>query len=116
MSGTFGRVLCDLVPQLGPTTYALILTRGHNHDEEALFHLAGSACGYVGMIGSRRKVRLIFDDLVVKGVPSEALARVRAPVGFDIGSQTVAEIAVSIVAEVIAYRNGGSLGVAGSSP
>jgi xanthine dehydrogenase accessory factor len=109
--GDVGAMLRELVPQLNPNTYALILTRGHNHDEEALFHLAGSACGYVGMIGSRRKVRLIFDDLTAKSVSPEALTRVRAPVGFDIGSQTVPEIAVSIVAEVIARRNGGSLGV-----
>src|SRR5207245_4613392 len=82
--------------------------RGHNHDEEALFHLAGSACGYVGMIGSKRKIRLIYDDLAHRGVPPEALARVHAPLGFDIGSQTVPEIAVSIVAELIARRNLGS--------
>ncbi len=109
--GDVGAVLSELVPQLNPNTYALIVTRGHNHDEEALYHLAGSVCGYVGMIGSRRKVRLIFDDLTAKSVSPEALARVRAPVGFDIGSQTVPEIAVSIVAEVIARRNGGSPGV-----
>ena len=66
------------------------------------------------MIGSKRKVRLIFDDLIAKGIASESLARVRAPVGYDIGSQTVPEIAVSIVAEVIACRNGGSLGARGS--
>lgn len=107
--GDIGRTLRDLAPRLGRHTYALILTRGHNHDEEALYHLAGTECGYVGMIGSKRKVRLIFDDLIAKGISAEALARVHAPVGIDIGSQTVPEIAVSIVAEVIACRN---LGVA----
>lgn len=109
--GDIGSTLRELVPELSHNTYALILTRGHNHDEEALYHLAGSACGYVGMIGSMRKVRLIFDDLTAKHVRPEALNRVRAPVGFDIGSQTVPEIAVSIVAELIARRNGSSLGV-----
>jgi xanthine dehydrogenase accessory factor len=109
--GDIGSTLRELVPELSHNTYALILTRGHNHDEEALYHLAGSACGYVGMIGSRRKVRLIFDDLAAKHVQPEALNRVRAPVGFDIGSQTVPEIAVSIVAELIARRNGSGLGV-----
>src|SRR5437588_422288 len=84
------------------------MTRGHNHDEEGLYHLAESRCGYVGMIGSRRKVRLIFDDLAAKGVSAEALARVHAPLGLDIGSQTVPEIAVSIVAELIARRNLGT--------
>ena len=60
------------------------------------------------MIGSRRKIRLIFDDLAAKGVPADALGRVRAPIGFDIGSRTVPEIAVSIVAELIAARNLGT--------
>ena len=64
--------------------------------------------GYVGMIGSRRKIRLIYEDLAAKGVPPEALARVHAPLGIDIGSQTVPEIAVSIVAELIACRNLGT--------
>ena len=61
--------------------------------------------GYVGMIGSKRKIRLIYEDLIARGIPEEALTRVHAPLGFDIGSQTVAEIAVSIVAELIACRN-----------
>jgi xanthine dehydrogenase accessory factor len=103
--GDVGPTLAELAPSLTPHVYALILTRGHRHDEEALFRLAGSACGYVGMIGSRRKIKLIFDDLTTRGVPAEALARVHAPLGFDIGSQTVPEIAVSIVAELIACRN-----------
>ena len=60
------------------------------------------------MIGSRRKIRLIYEDLIARGVPEEALARVHAPLGLDIGSQTVPEIAVSIVAELIARRNLGS--------
>jgi xanthine dehydrogenase accessory factor len=60
------------------------------------------------MIGSKRKIRLIYEDLLARGVPAEALARVHAPLGFDIGSQTVPEIAVSIVAELIACRNLGT--------
>ena len=57
------------------------------------------------MIGSKRKIRMIFEDLVAMGVKPEALAKVHAPLGFAIGSQTVPEIAVSIVAELIACRN-----------
>ena len=64
------------------------------------------------MIGSRRKIKLIFEDLIAKGVAPEVLARVHAPLGLDIGSQTVPEIAVSIVAELIACRNLGSVGAA----
>ncbi|HEX5270982.1 MAG TPA: XdhC family protein [Gemmataceae bacterium] len=106
VAGEIGPTLKELVAAgVGPSTYCLIVTRGHNHDEEALYHLATTAAGYVGMIGSRRKIRLIFEDLVAKGVPAEALAKVHAPLGFDIGSQTVPEIAVSIVAELIARRN-----------
>lgn len=90
-------------------TYCLIVTRGHNHDEEALYHLAETGAAYVGMIGSRRKIRLIFDDLIAEGISRDALSRVHAPLGFDIGSQTVAEIAVSIVAELVAHRNLGGI-------
>ena len=106
--GDIGHTLRDLAPTLTPHTFAVILTRGHSHDEEALYHLAGTACGYVGMIGSKRKVRMIFEDLIAKNIPSEALERVHAPLGYDIGSQTVPEIAVSIVAELIACRNLGA--------
>lgn len=108
MVGDIGMVLKDLAPTLTPSTFAVILTRGHSHDEEALYHLAGTACGYVGMIGSKRKIRMIFEDLEGKGISPEVLARVHAPLGFDIGSQTVPEIAVSIVAELIACRNQGT--------
>lgn len=89
------------------SVFCIIVTRGHNHDEEALFHLATTHAGYVGLIGSKRKIRLIFEDLRAKGIPEEALARVHAPLGLPIGSQTVPEIAVSIVAELIACRNVG---------
>jgi xanthine dehydrogenase accessory factor len=104
--GDIGATLRELARgDITPSTYCIILTRGHAHDEEALYHLAGTPAGYVGMIGSRRKIRLIYDDLRARGVAEEALARVHAPLGFAIGSQTVPEIAVSIVAELIACRN-----------
>ena len=106
IAGDIGRTLETLKPEVRASVYALIVTRGHNHDEEALYHLAATPAGYVGMIGSKRKVRLIFDELKDRGVPEAALARVRAPVGLEIGSQTVPEIAVSIVAELIARRSG----------
>ncbi len=105
------RLICG---EIGPTlkqlevtanTYCLIVTRGHNHDEEALFHLCDRGARYVGMIGSRRKIKLIFDDLEAEGVSPETLAKVYAPLGIDIGSQTVMEIAISILAELIAHRN-----------
>jgi xanthine dehydrogenase accessory factor len=97
-------------------TYSIIVTRGHNHDEEALFHLAETSARYVGMIGSRRKIKLIFSDLLREGISREALGRVYAPLGFEIGSQTVPEIAVSIVAELVAHRNLGRLPTQVRSP
>lgn len=89
-------------------TFLLIVTRGHNHDEEALYHLAEKSCGYLGLIGSRRKIKLIFQDLLAERVPVDALRRVHAPIGLEIGSQTVPEIAISIVAELISVRNLGA--------
>jgi xanthine dehydrogenase accessory factor len=103
--GEIGPVLRDL--EITSDTYCLIVTRGHNHDEEALYHLAGRRARYVGMIGSRRKIKLIFEDLLDKGISHEALQKVHAPLGIDIGSQTVPEIAVSICAELVAHRNRG---------
>jgi xanthine dehydrogenase accessory factor len=110
--GDIGGTLKELVTSaMDASTYCIIVTRGHSHDEEALYHLANSPAGYVGMIGSKRKIKLIYEDLIAKGITADKLARVHAPLGFDIGSQTVPEIAVSIVAELIACRNLGSTDV-----
>lgn len=104
--GDIGEQLKTLAQSdLNPAVYILIVTRGHGHDEEALLHVANSEAGYIGMIGSKRKIKLIFEDLIAKGISREVLAKVHAPLGFSIGSQTVPEIAVSIVAELIACRN-----------
>lgn len=104
LCGPIDDVLAGL--EVDGDTFCIIVTRGHNHDETALFHLAEKPARYIGMIGSKRKIRLIYDDLRRLGISDEALARVHAPIGFDIGSQTVPEIAVSIVAELIACRSG----------
>jgi xanthine dehydrogenase accessory factor len=106
IDGVIGQVLPNL--EITPSTFCLIVTRGHNHDEEALYHLVDRGAYYVGMIGSKRKIKLIFDDLLAEGISPELLGRVHAPVGLDIGSQTVAEIAVSIAAELVAVRNRGA--------
>lgn len=106
--GDIGQQLGLLQADITPSVYALIVTRGHAHDEEALYHLATSRAGYVGMIGSKRKIKLIYEDLLARGIPQTMLEKVHAPLGFDIGSQTVPEIAVSIVAELIACRNRGA--------
>jgi xanthine dehydrogenase accessory factor len=105
--GSVDQVLPEL--EITPDTYCLIVTRGHNHDEEALLHLVDRGARYVGLIGSRRKIKMIFDDLQAEGISRESLAKVHAPLGIDIGSQTVPEIAVSICAELVAHRNRGEV-------
>ena len=79
ISGPIDRVLPDL--EITPDTYCLIVTRGHNHDQEALFHLADRGARYVGLIGSRRKIKLIFDNLLAEGISREALAAGPCPAG-----------------------------------
>ncbi len=101
--GRFDEALKEL--PVDEQTFCIIVTRGHHHDEEALSLMARRPSRFLGMIGSRRKIRLIFEDLLREGIPREDLRRVHAPLGLDIGSQTVPEIAVSIVAELIAHRN-----------
>lgn len=97
----------QVIPELEitPHTYALIVTRGHGHDQEALELLAPTAATYVGLIGSQRKIKLIFENIKANGMPAATLARVKAPIGVDIGSQTVPEIGISVVAELISWRN-----------
>jgi xanthine dehydrogenase accessory factor len=91
---------------LPPSAYAVVVTRGHTHDFEALRALAARDLRYVGLIGSRAKIARIFEALTAEGMPAECLARVHAPIGLDIGAITPAEIAVSILAELIAVRHG----------
>jgi xanthine dehydrogenase accessory factor len=115
--GDIGTSLKQMVErEINPSTYCIIVTRGHAHDEEALYHLATCSAGYVGMIGSKRKIRMIYEDLIAKGIAAESLEKVHAPLGFDIGSQTVPEIAISIVAELIAHRNLGTAHVEPRKP
>ena len=88
-------------------TYVVIVTRGHRHDGRALGAVVRSPARYVGLIGSKKKVRTIMADLAAEGVPRELLYRVHAPIGLEIGAVTVPEIAVSIAAELIAVRYAG---------
>ena len=85
-------------------TYCVIVTRGHRHDEQALEAVLNRGAAYVGMIGSRRKVKLIFDDLVERGMAKEELQKVHAPIGLGIGAVTVPEIALSIAAQLVEVR------------
>jgi xanthine dehydrogenase accessory factor len=86
-------------------SFVVIVTRGHQHDAEALRETVASPAAYVGMIGSRRKVHVIFQGLLEEGLATpEQLRRVRAPLGLEIGARSVDEIALSIAAELVAVR------------
>jgi xanthine dehydrogenase accessory factor len=86
--------------------YVVIVTRGHTNDLEALRALAPRDLRYLGLIGSRAKVARIYDALTANRMPPETLQRVHAPIGLDIGAVTPQEIAVSILAELIAVKHG----------
>jgi xanthine dehydrogenase accessory factor len=94
-----------------PSAFVVVVTRGHVHDLEALRTLAGRPFRYVGMIGSRAKVAKIRTALQEAGVSPSWLDTVHAPIGIRIGAVTPEEIAVSIVAELIAVRRGAHQGL-----
>jgi xanthine dehydrogenase accessory factor len=94
-------------PALNGEDFVVILTRGHLHDQTVLAGALATGAGYIGMIGSRRKRNTVYGNLRHAGVPQDALDRVHAPIGLAIGAETPEEIAVSIVAELIAARAGG---------
>jgi len=88
------------------SSYFVIVTRGHLHDKTVLAQCIKTDAAYIGMIGSRRKVAILFKSLLDQGFPQAAIDRVHAPIGLAIGAETPEEIAVSIVAELIGVRAG----------
>jgi xanthine dehydrogenase accessory factor len=105
-AGDFTQLLADF--PIGRNTYVVMVSRGHKQDETALRAVVTRGAGYVGMIGSKRRVSTVLRHLAEEGYPLEALERVYTPIGFDIGAETPEEIAVSIIAEIIAVRRNGS--------
>lgn len=95
------------------STYVIVVTRGHRHDRTCLEEIfAKTPAAYTGMIGSRRKITALFEELRASGWEEDMLNRVYTPIGLDIGAQTPEEIAVSIMAEIIMVnRQGYSLGL-----
>ena len=85
-------------------SFIVIVTRGHLHDKEALAQALKTRAGYVGMIGSSRKRKTIYQALLNEGFTNEDIDRVHSPIGLSIGAETPEEIAVSIVAEMIQFR------------
>ena len=98
----YERALALLEPN--ETSYLVIVTRGHRDDMRVLRWAVDTRARYIGMIGSKRKVISTYRELEAQGVAREKFARVHAPVGLDIGAITPEEIAVAIVAELIAER------------
>ena len=100
---SFSAALARLAPR--PEDSVCIVTRGHRWDAECLRAvLSGPMPAYVGMIGSRRRVAMLMEQLTAEGFPAERLARVHAPIGLKIGAVTTAEIAVAIGAELVQER------------
>jgi xanthine dehydrogenase accessory factor len=86
-----------------------IVTRGHSEDEQCLRAvLSSSAPDYVGLIGSKRRTRIVLDRLRNAGISDAQLEKVHAPIGLDIGAVTPEEVALAIMAEIVAVRRGGS--------
>jgi xanthine dehydrogenase accessory factor len=100
----------EAIPNLptNPNTFIIIATRGHRYDNVALAAAAATPARYVGLLGSKRKTILIYEDLLRMGVSLERLRELRAPIGLDIHARTPDEIAVSILAEMLMFRLGGT--------
>lgn len=92
----------------GRGVYVAVVTRGHNEDEECMRAVLDARPDYVGMIGSRRRTNIVLGRLRDAGLDEEILREVRAPVGLDIGAVTPEEVALAILAEVVAHRRGGN--------
>lgn len=84
-----------------------VVTRGHSEDESCMEAIMETGADYVGMIGSKRRTRIVLERLREKGIDAERLAKVHAPIGLDIGAVTPEEVALAIIAEIVAVRRGG---------
>ncbi|MDA8228044.1 MAG: XdhC family protein [Desulfitobacterium hafniense] len=92
---------------INPKTFVVIVTRGHRHDKLCLREVAARPTAYVGMIGSRRRVKALLSELLEEGFSPESLNRIYSPIGLDIAAESPEEIAVGILAEIIKVHRGG---------
>ena len=99
---SFERVFGQL--RLDPFCFVVVITRGHRHDKMCLRELTKYPLAYLGMIGSKNRVRTVKQALVEEGIAEERMEKVCAPIGIKIGAVTPAEIAISILGEVILYK------------
>ncbi len=102
----------DFIPALrdipmNSSTFAVVITRGHVHDVACLQEILNKQTGYLGLIGSRRRVRFVLQMLTDKGFPEQNLKQVFTPIGIPIGSESPEEIAISIIAEIICIHRKG---------
>ena len=93
---------------LGPSTYVVVITRGHVHDVDCLTEILGKKLAYVGLIGSRRRVGIVLEILEKQGFSREHLKKVFTPIGLPIGAESPEEIALSIVSELVCVRRKGA--------
>lgn len=106
LTGDMAQMLKEMT--LTPSCYIVLITRGHAYDEPCLRNIIHSKAKYIGMIGSRRRIKACFQRFRdEEKVTEEAIERIYAPIGLDIATETPAEIALSILGEVIKIRRGG---------
>ncbi len=105
---TFDTAKMEELP-FGPNSYVLVCTRGHAHDLEMATFAIKHEFAYLGVIGSKSKSKFIMDNLRAASPDEERLSKVYTPIGLPIGSQTPAEIAVSLAAQIIALQHGKTL-------
>ncbi len=107
---TAEKVLCESFDNcfdfisLNKSAYVVIITRGHRHDIDCIRQVLKNNTAYIGMIGSKRRVKAVLEQLAEEGYSQETLNKVNAPIGLDIGAVTPDEIAISIISQVIKYR------------
>jgi xanthine dehydrogenase accessory factor len=93
---------------MGRNISVAIVTRGHQQDEDCLRAAIAANPSYIGMIGSKRRTNIVLEKLREEGANEERLNKVRAPIGLNIGAVSPEEVALAILAEIVAERRGGS--------
>jgi xanthine dehydrogenase accessory factor len=106
IAAEFAVSLRDL--NLNHSTFVVVITRGHEHDADCLMEILKKETAYIGLIGSRRRVRFVLEMLEKQGVAKKRLQEVFTPIGTPIGAESPEEIAVSIIAELVCVRRKGS--------